>query len=99
MRILKHVLFVIAAGALKLKWKIFGAYYNGLLVQASFLYRQSELYKERRLQMGLDFAEECFKEDVVYFFHKACQEPILIRTQIFLDAACGREPVAYYLEN
>ena len=86
---------------MQLKWRILRRYYNGLAVQARFLYQQSPLFKYRWQELGLDFARESFDKssDGEYFFHKAQKEPFMIRWQIFLDALTGKEPRPYYLND
>lgn len=85
-----------------LQLKIVQRYYEGLAVQTRFLYQQSELFKLRWQEMGLDFARESFEKselDQQYFFWKAKQEPFRIRFQIFVDAITGKEPRPYYLSR
>ena len=81
------------------KWRILGNYYKGLLAQAEFLYRQSPLFRERWLTMGLQYAEDMFQNEVEYFFRKAKREPILIRWQIFWDSLLGRPVQTYYVSE
>jgi hypothetical protein len=58
------LLFVrLAAVALKLKRKILGFYYEGLAVQAEYLYAQSPLFKECRKIFGLESAEKEFRKN------------------------------------
>ncbi len=83
-------------------WKILGPYYNGLAVQTYFLYRQSELFKLRWQEMGLDFALESFKnnpDEQMFFFHKAQKEPFIIKFNIFMDAITGKELHPYYIKE
>lgn len=81
------------------KWRVWGNYYKGLLAQAEFLYRQSPLFRERWLTMGLQYAEDMFQNEVEYFFRKAKQEPFLIRWQIFWDSLLGRPVQTYYISE
>ena len=81
----------------RLKFRLLQPYYDGLVVQARYLYRQSPLFKYRWQELGLEFAESTFEKDVTHFFHEAQKEPFLIRAKIFWDAISGREPKPYYL--
>jgi len=94
------IYYLLYKNFIQLKWKILGRYYEGLAVQARFLYQQSELFKLRWQELGLDFARESFDNnpgDGEYFFRKAQKEPFKIRWQIFLDALRRKEPRPYYL--
>ena len=77
-------------------WFIFAPYYERLLIQAQFLYRQSDLYRFRWQELGIDLAERLFSEDAAYFFHKAKKEPFRIRWRLFCDAILKRKMIAYY---
>ncbi|OGD45293.1 hypothetical protein A3J02_01940 [Candidatus Azambacteria bacterium RIFCSPLOWO2_02_FULL_46_11] len=81
------------------KWRILGNYYKGLLVQAEFLYRQSPLFRERWLTMGLEYAEMSFENEAQHFFYKAKQEPMLIKARIFWDSLLGRPVQTYYISE
>ena len=83
----------------RLKWMLFWRYYDGLAVQAHFLYRQSWIYKERWQQMGYDYAQNSFESVAKHFFYKAQEEPFVIKWHIFCDAFWGREPRPYYIEK
>lgn len=80
-------------------WKcsLLAPYMQGLMVQAKFLYRQSDLFKNRHQTLGIEFAEQAFKNDMVYFFRKAKKEPLIIRVKIFLDTTLGKELRPYYM--
>jgi len=96
----KKIIFFFCKKFIQLKWTLLEQYYTGLAVQTRFLYQQSELFKLRWQEMGLDFARESFEKselDQQYFFWKAKQEPFRIRFQIFMDAVTGKEPRPYYL--
>lgn len=97
---IKKIAFFFLKKYIQLKWKLLWRYYEGLAVQTRFLYQQSELFKLRWQEMGLDFARDSFEKnesDQQYFFWKAKQEPFRIRFQIFIDALTGKEPRPYYL--
>lgn len=79
------------------KWWLLKPYYEGLLVQARFLYRQHFWFKERRQVLGLAYAEEAFVQDAEHFFRLAKKEPWEIRLRIFWDATRGRAPRPYYI--
>ena len=81
------------------KWRILGNYYKGLLAQAEFLYRQSPLFRERWLTMGLEYAEMSFENEAQHFFYKAKQEPMLIKARIFWDSLLGRPVQTYYISE
>ena len=70
---------------------------QGLAVQAKFLYRQSDLFKNRYQQLGLEFAEQTFEQNAFYFFKKAQEEPFIIKAKIFFDAVSGKKPKPYYM--
>ena len=97
----KKIIFLLCKKYIEMRWKLLGKYYEGLMVQARFLYRQSELFKLRWREMGLEFAEKTFDStnDYTYFFHKAKKEPLLIRWQILLDALSKKEPRPYYIKE
>ncbi len=82
--------------ALKLKYKLLRPYIEGLIIQARFLYRQSDLFKERLYYFGLETAEKLFEKDAVFFFNKAKKEPLPIRLRIFIDATLNRKQRPYY---
>lgn len=91
--------YYIQVGWLKTKWFVLGDYYSYLLVQASYLYRSSQRFKERWEIMGLDWAEAQFEREVDYYFKLAKQEPLTIRWEIFKDSLFKREPTAYYIDD
>lgn len=96
----KKIIFFFCKKFIQLKWKLLWRYYAGLAVQTRFLYQQSELFKLRWREMGLEFAKESFEKsesDQQCFFWKARKEPFKIRFQIFLDAITRKEPRPYYL--
>lgn len=98
----KKLIFLFYKKFIQLKWKVLKPYYAGIAVQARFLYQQSELFKLRWQQLGLDFARESFDNnpsDGEYFFRKAQKEPFIIRFHIFMDALTGKEPRPYYVEK
>ena len=72
-------------------------YYEHLLVQARYIYSQSELYRLRRNEQGMEFAENAFEENVDHFFWKAKKEPFQIRARIFFDSLVNKKPRAYFL--
>ncbi len=81
---------------LELKYQLLKPYFAGLAIQAKFLYRQSDLFKSRYQELGLETAEKLFEKDAVSFFKKAQKEPFAIRLQIFIDATFGRQQRPYY---
>jgi hypothetical protein len=89
----------IAVSLLRFRWKIFGFYYDRLAIQAYYLYRQSDLFKNRWREMGLQFAEDSFAADCRYFFSKAKHEPIGIRARLFWDGLTKKPLRTYYLRN
>ena len=68
-----------------LKGRLLGDYYTRLAVQARYLYRSSQLFRDRWQQVSLEYAEESFSRVGEHFFHKAQKEHILIRGRILLD--------------
>lgn len=81
------------------KWQLLHFYYIRLLHQANFLYRQSDLFKLRWQEFGLDFAEKFFDSDAKYFLWKAKNQPFRIRWQLFLDGLLNRELQTYYFKE
>jgi hypothetical protein len=81
---------------LELRYRLLKPYFSSLAIQARFLYRQSDLFKNRYQQLGLEAAEKLFEKDAISFFKKAQKEPLIIRLQLFFDATFGREQRAYY---
>ncbi len=79
------------------KYSLLAPYMQGLMVQAKFLYKQSDLFKARYQIFGIEFAEQTFEQNVFYFFQKAKQEPFIIRAKIFFDATLGKAPKPYYM--
>lgn len=73
-------------------------YYDRLAVQAEFLYRQSELFKTRYRELGLDYANACFTQEGtgMHFFERAKREPLAIRFQLLMDSLAGRPMQFYY---
>lgn len=71
-------------------------YHCGLLVQAEYLYRNSELFQIRLKERGYMSAVESFHGGVaLYFFEKARRMPRHTRLRIFMNAILGKEPRAY----
>ncbi len=81
------------------KWKLLSSYYDRLYHQAKFLYRQSDLFKLRWQEFGLDFAEKTYERDSIIFLNLAKKEPIRIRWQLFLDGLLNRELQTYYFKE
>ncbi len=85
---------------INLKWRYFGFYYEGLAIQAQYLYRQSERYKTRWQLLGREYAEKEFGEfDMKYFYRLAKKEPFLIKLNILMDGLLGRERQGYYINS
>lgn len=74
---------------------VLAPYYDGLAVQARYLYRTSDLFRFRWEALGYDFAMDLDKDTGLYFMHKARQEHWYVRLRIFLDATLGRKPRPY----
>lgn len=85
----------------RVRWFFLKDYYDRLAVQAKFLYRQSELFKTRYRELGLDYADGCFTDEGtgMHFFEKAKREPLGIRWQILMDCFFKRPMIAYYLPD
>lgn len=96
---LQALWYQIAKLYIKLKWAILGDYYARLCVRARYLYRSSQLFKDRWQQIGLDYAEESFDNVGEHFFHKAKKEHVLIRGRIMLDSILGRPPRPYAIRE
>jgi len=94
--------FVCETKFLNWKRKIFKQYYDRLCLQTRFLYKQSELFKERCRLLGIDFAKQTFDEEIdeqIIFFNKAQQQPLIIRFHIFMDAITGKQPRVYSIRR
>lgn len=98
-RLLGYVLYHAAGLWVSAKWWAFGKYYVYLQLQAAYLYRTSDLYRSRWLEMGTEFAELHYETDKECFFNKARKSPWGVRWRIFRDATFGREPVIYVLHE
>ena len=71
-------------------------YHCGLLVQAEYLFRNSELYAIRLKELGYAHATDSFNGGVAaYFFAQAQKEHWHIRLRIWRDAMLGREAKPY----
>ena len=95
-RFLLLICFKICKFYIEKKWQLLRFYYERLMRQANFIYRQSDLFKIRWQELGMEFAEKSFEGDIRFFFWKARQEPFKIRWQLFLDGLLNREPQVYY---
>lgn len=95
----KYLAYLIITNLLKLKFWVLSDYYGRLAVQAKYLYRQSELFKMRWQEMGLDYAESNFEDQPTYFFWKAKQSPWTIKKEIILDSILGRPARPYVLSD
>ncbi len=86
-----------------LKKMLLGSYYVRFGVQARYLYKQSQLFKDRWQQMGLDYAYQSFDDDLggvgQHFFRKAQHSPWPIKKRIILDWLLGRPINAYALSE
>jgi len=82
--------------------KVFGFYYVRLWYQAYWLYTQSELFKLRWHEMGLEFAEQSFANDhagAKHFFLLAKKEHWRVRLELFLDGLLDREWNKHYVAS
>lgn len=88
---------------IKVKRFFLGDYYTRLGVQARYLYRQSELFKIRWQEFGLDYAENSFDNDLggvgQHFFWKARHSPWPIKKRIILDWLLKRPAQPYALSE
>lgn len=95
---LRHTPYWVIAAFVKAKYFFLRGYYRRLGVQARYLYRSSQLFKERYQQAGLDYAESSFPgETASHFFWKAGKGPMRIRFQIFLDFLLNRPEQPYVI--
>ncbi len=95
----KYSVYLILSNLLRLKFWALSDYYGRLAVQAEYLYRQSDLFKMRWQEIGLDYAESSFQDQATYFFWKAKQSPWIIKRQIILDSILGRPAQPYVLSD
>lgn len=100
---LKHLRYQIAKAYVGLKKYFLDDYYIRIAVQARYLYRQSELFRLRWQELGLDYAEQSFDDDLggigQYFFHKAQQSPWIVKRRIVADWLLGRPPQPYVISD
>ena len=96
---IRWLVFKLAEYWLLAKWYFLDDYYSRLIVQARYLYRKSPLFRYRWQELGLEFAEEAFRDDAMYFFNKAREENILIRLRIFADFILHRPAKPYYMAD
>lgn len=86
-----------------LKRYVLGDYYTRIGVQARYLYRQSELFRLRWQELGLNYAEESFDNDLrgigQHFFHKAQQSPWIVKKRIITDWLLGRPAQPYAISE
>jgi hypothetical protein len=96
---LRRLWFAAAKFYVNSKWFLLGDYYARLGVQARYLYRQSSLFKDRWQEIGLDYAEKSFDDDLggigKHFFWKAQSSPWLVKKRIMLDWLLGRPACPY----
>ena len=97
---INRALFLIFCFIIRTWYFIFSDYYSRLVVQAQYLYRQSDLFKMRWQEMGLDYAEESFEGEIArYFLHKAKKEPFVIKWRHFKDSLMNRPAQPYFLQD
>lgn len=88
---------------MELKRYVLGDYYTRIAIQARYLYRQSELFRLRWQELGLDYAEESFDNDLrgigQHFFHKAQKSPWIVRKRIITDWLLGRPAQPYAISE
>ena len=100
---LQVLCYKFAKFCIDLKWAILGGYYLRLAMQARYLYRSSQLFKDRWQQIGLDYAEQSFEEDFGYigrhFFWKAQNSPWPIKKQIIFDWLLNRPEQPYAISD
>lgn len=65
--------------------------------QAYQLYKESQLFNLRWQEMGLEFAEESYKQDRFFFIDKVRKGPLPIRLRLFRDFLMRAPHNAYYL--
>lgn len=95
----RHFAYLFLSNILKFKFWVLGDYYGRLAVQAKYLYRQSNLFKMRWQEIGLDYAEAGFEDQAGYFFWKAKQSPWAIKREIIIDSILGRPARPYALSD
>ncbi len=100
-KLINKIRLILKISWTRIRWFFLKDYYNRLAVQAEFLYRQSDLFKTRYRELGLNYANASFTDDGtgMHFFEKAKHEPLGIRFQFLLDSLAGRPMQAYYAES
>lgn len=100
---MERFLYYLAKAIVGTKWFFLGDYYNRIAVQARYIYRQSSLFKERWQEVGLDYAEKSFDDDLngigQYFAWKARNSPWPIKKQIILDWLLSRPARPYAIRD
>lgn len=98
---MRGIIYFLKIQWIKLRWFFLGDYYNRLAAQAEFLYRQSDLFKLRWQQLGLEYAESSFTENGMgmHFFEKAKHASLEIRWQLLKDSLTGQPIRVYYLKD
>lgn len=85
----------------RIRWFFVKDYYERLAVQARHMYRQSELFRLRWRELGLEYAEESFiaPSTGTHFFEKAKRAPFAVRWRIFKDSLTGQPVQPYEWED
>jgi hypothetical protein len=103
LEMLKRALYQVAKAVIGLKWFLLSDYYVRLSIQARYLYKQSSLFKDRWQQIGLDYAEQSFDDDLGgigrHFFWKAQHSPWPIKKRIILDWVLDRPARSYAISD
>ncbi len=82
-----------------LKYTILRDYIVRVDIQAHQLYKESQLFNLRWQELGLEYAEQSYKQNRLFFIDKVRKGSLRIRSQLFLDFIIGAPYRAYYLTD
>ena len=78
---------------------LFSAYYDRVANQAEREYLTSDLYCERYLKNGPEFANRYSGDDIAYFVSKSHEWPWPIRLRLLRDAFLNAPMTSYYFRK
>jgi hypothetical protein len=98
-RILGTVLLFFFEAYIRLQWRLFSDYHQRLILQAHYIYRTSDRFKERWRCVDLEYAEEQFSSEAYFYYKQVKSGPRIIRFCLFWDSLLGKEKTVYCLEE
>lgn len=96
-KLINKIRFILKISWTRVRWFFLKDYYDRLAVQAIHMYRQSELFRLRWRELGLDYATKSFDDPGtgMFFFEKAKRAPLAVRWQILKDSLARRPSRLY----